>query len=170
MLQCIMLKFLHKKGMIAELPPWYTSICIKPWYGNDEVEVYWDIPEYSGYDEEGENEPLRPDGKIINKVSKSILVLEMSVPWITNRKSKLEEKENKYRNIIQGLKVDNPGFTVKQVTFIIDCLGGYSADLRSNLALLELTKGEIDSILPRIQRIVVTEANSVINNFKVATL
>ena len=94
----------------------------------------------------------------------------MSIPWITNRKSKLDEKENKYSNIIQSLKVENPGYLVKQVTFIIDCMGGYSKDLFDNLKLLDLTRAEVDSIIPGIQRIVVTEANSIINHFKVATL
>ena len=94
----------------------------------------------------------------------------MSIPWINNRKSKLEEKEKKYSNIVQGLKVDNPGYHVKQVTFITDCLGGYSADLIDNLKLLNLTRSDIDSILPGIQRIVVTEANALINSFKVTTL
>ena len=80
------------------------------------------------------------------------------------------EKENKYANIIQSLKVDNPGYHVQQVTFIIDCLGGYSTDLLNNLKLLNFTRSDIDSMLHKIQRIVLTEANSVINNFKVATM
>ena len=54
--------------------------------------------------------------------------------------------------------------------FITDCLGGYSADLIDNLKLLNLTRSDIDSILPGIQRIVVTEANALINSFKVTTL
>ncbi len=169
-LQFIVFKFLNKNGLIAELPPWYTKICIKPCYENNELQLYWDIPEYSGYDTELENGPLRPDGKIINIKKKSILVLEMSVPWIENRKSKLEEKESKYVNIIQGLKVDNPGFEVQQLTFIVDCLGGFSKDLPENLALLDFTKKDIDSILPGIQKIVITEANAVINNFKISTM
>ena len=169
-LQYIVFKFLHKNLMITDLPPWYTKICIKPRYEKDDIEVLWDIPEYSGYDQDLDNGPLRPDGKIINKTSKSILVLEMSIPWITNRSSKLLEKEGKYADILQSLKVDNPGYHVKQATFIIDCLGGYSMDLVDNLKLLNLTRSEIDSILPGIQRIVVTEANSVINHFKVATM
>ena len=80
-----------------------------------------------------------------NKASKSTLLLEISVPWITNRRSKSEEKEKKHSNVSLGLKVDNPGFTLKQVTFMIDCLGGYSADLRNNPASLGLTKGETET-------------------------
>ena len=169
-LQYIIMIFLHKNSLITEIPPWFTKMCIKPRYENDDIEVLWDIPEYSGYDNELENGPLRPDGKITNKLRKTILVLEMSIPWTSNRESKLVEKENKYANIIQSLKVDNPGYHVKQVTFIIDCLGGYSTDLLNNLKLLNFTRSDIDSMLHKIQRIVLTEANSVINNFKVATM
>ena len=93
----------------------------------------------------------------------------MSVPWIENRKSKLEEKVVKYVDMIQNLKVDNPGYLVKQLTFIIDCMGGYSKDFIDNLKLLGLTSSEIDSIIPGIQKILITEANSVINRFKILT-
>ena len=68
----------------------------------------------------------------------------MSVPWIENRNTKLEEKESKYTNIVQNLKVDNPGYNVKQLTFIVDCLGGYSKDLRCNLEALGLSKQEVN--------------------------
>ena len=80
------------------------------------------------------------------------------------------EKEEKYRNIVQGLKVDNPGYNVKQLTFIVDCLGGYSKELINSMKELEFTKHEIDSIIPGIQKILVTEANSVINRFKILTM
>lgn len=169
-LQYIMFKFLHKNNMINELPAWYTKIVIKPAYKNDEIEVYWDIPEYSGYDDDLEHGPLRPDGKVINKTTKNIFVLEMSIPWIENRISKSQEKDEKYVNIVQNLKVENPGYVVQQLTFIVDCLGGYSKDLRDKLRLLGLTTTEIDSILPGIQKILVIEANSVINHFKILTV
>ena len=71
---------------------------------------------------------------------------------------------------MQNLKVDNPGYLVQQLTFIIDCLGGYSKDFIENLQLLNLTRKEVDSILPGIQRIVITEANAVINHFKILTM
>ena len=94
----------------------------------------------------------------------------MSVPWIENRTTKLNEKVEKYKNIVQSMKIDNPGFLVNQATFIVDCLGGYSDDLISNLTSVGLTRKEIDDILPGIQKIVVTEANSTINRFKVLTM
>ena len=101
--------------MINKVPAWYTKICIEPMYQSEDLKVYWDIPEYSGMEDESVGEPLRPDGKIVDKKEKKILVLEMSVPWIENRKSKLEEKNAKYTDIVQYLKVDNPGYTVKHL-------------------------------------------------------
>ena len=167
--QLIMFKYLHKTNMISTVPAWYTKICIKPMYEREDIEVYWDIPEYSGMEDESVGEPLRPDGKIVDKKEKIILVLEMSVPWIENRKSKLEEKNAKYTDIVQNLKVDNPGYTVKQLTFIVDCMGGYSKDFIDNLKLLGFTRNDIQSIVPGIQKILITEANSVVSRFKILT-
>ena len=139
-------------------------------YSNSNVEIYWDIPEYSGDEEELPHGPLRPDGKIVNITAKAILVLEMSIPWIENRLSKLLEKERKYETIVNNLRIENPGYNVKQLTFIMDCMGGYSQDLVDNLIQLDFTRKEVESLITGMQRIVVTEANSVINNFKMSVV
>ena len=141
---------------------------IKPSYSNNDITVYWDIPEYSGYNEEIDH-PLRPDGKIINTSDKTIFVLEMTVPWIENRDTKEDEKVEKYRQIIQSLKVDNHGFNVKQLTFVIDCLAGYSKTLPCSLGELGLSENECERVLLGIQKIIVTEAVSLMNHFKVQT-
>ena len=88
----------------------------------------------------------------------------MTIPWIKNRESKLKEKQDKYVNIIQSTKV------VLQSTFIVDCLGGYSNDLVDNLTEIGFTRKEIDDILPGIQKIAVTEANALVNRFKVVVM
>ena len=137
-------------------------------YENDNITVFWDIPEYSGYVDEPE-QPLRPDGKIIVKNEKEIFVLEMTVPWIQNRGIKEGEKVEKYKRIVQSLKVDNPGYNVQQLTFVIDCLGGYSESLVCSLRMLKFTENECNSILLGIQKIIVTEAVSLINHFKILT-
>ena len=93
----------------------------------------------------------------------------MTVPWIDNRDSKEEEKIAKYQHIVQSLKTDNPGYEVKQLTFVIDCLGGYSKSLPSSIRSLKFSSREIDNILLGLQKIIVTEAVSLINRFKVLT-
>ena len=170
MLQYIIFNVLAKHNLLESCPTWYSKILIKPAYQNEDIEVYWDIPEYSGHEEEDERKTLRPDGKVILRRQKKIFVLEMSIPWIDNRQTKFEEKEEKYRNIIQTIKLDHPTYSVKQLTFIMDCLGGYSANLPKNLKVLGLTKLSIDKILFATQKIVVTEAARIINDFKVMTI
>ena len=55
---------------------------------NELVSLYWDIPEYYGNDNDDiENNLSRPDAKIYCKSEKKII--EMSVPWIENRESKI---------------------------------------------------------------------------------
>ncbi len=91
----------------------------------------------------------------------------MTVPWIENRTLKEEEKINKYQHIVQSLKIDNPGYDVKQLTFVMDCLGGYSKSLPSSLRSMKFSVREIDNIVLGMQKIIVTEAVSLINRFKV---
>ena len=145
-LQLILFKYLHKEGLISTCPAWYTKLCIKPKYENEGIVVFWDIPEYSGHND-NEARTLRPDGKIILKAEKVIFVLEMSVPWVENRDAKYVEKEDKYVDIVQNLKIDNPGFKVSQLTFIMDCLGGSSKSLTNSLKELKFTTYEIESLL-----------------------
>ena len=168
-LQYILFVFLKKYKVIDEIPPWFTKIMIKTKYENDEIILLWDVPEYEGREDEQDENLLRPDGKIVMKHEKKMYVLEQSVPWISNRESKEIEKVEKYRNIIRSLKLKHPGYEVDQLTFIIDCLGGYSNSLNENLRKLKFTKAEENIILNGIQKIVICEARSLINQFKIIT-
>ena len=93
----------------------------------------------------------------------------MTVPWITNRETKKVEKVEKYKRIVQSLKVDHLGYDVKQVTFVIDCLGGFSSSLPCALRMLKFNESECNSILLGMQKIILTEAVSLINHFKFYT-
>ena len=131
--------------------------------------MFWDIPEYTGHEEEDATHAMRPDGKIVLGKKKEIYVLEMSVPWLDNRNAKFDEKESKYVDIVQGLKVNHPGCKVKQLTFIMDSLGGYSKELVESLKCLDFKVKEIDVILYGMQKIVLTEAVNMIRQFKMRT-
>ena len=169
-LQYIIFNYLKKNKLIDSCPPWYSKVQIKPIYQNETKTVLWDIPEYNGGEEnEEDGNTLRPDAKIIDIDEKKIFVLEMSVPWIENRRSKLEEKVEKYVNIVQSLKITNPMYKVKQLTFIIDGLGGYSKDLSENLKELKFDKDEIRNIQGGMQKIVLSEASVIIDRFKMLT-
>ena len=168
-LQFILFNFLFKEKIIERCPPWYSNVEIKKRYQSNEIEVIWDIPEYTGEENEDENKLLRPDGKIILEKRNLIFVLEQSVPWIKNREEKILEKENKYKNIIRKIKIENPNYDVRQLTFIIDCLGGFSKSLIENLGELGFTSYEKETILIGLQKILLSEARMLINHFKIMT-
>ena len=83
----------------------------------------------------------------------------MSVPWIDNRATKFEEKEAKYHRVVQNLKIDNPGYKVNQLTFIMDCLGGHSQDLETNLKALKFDTREIENIVAGMQKVILSSSN-----------
>ena len=93
----------------------------------------------------------------------------MYVPWVENRGIKIIEKTEKYAHIIQSLKVDYPNYKVKQLTFIIDCLGGFSSSLKENLKQLGFDDIQCKNVMNGMQKIVLSEASSIMDRFKVLT-
>ena len=169
-LQYILFHVLVMYKLVEKCPPWFSKQIIKPRYENDEILLLWDIPEYTGFEDEDDDKLQRPDGKLILKEKKIVYVLEMSMPWITNRETKTDEKVVKYENVIRSLKLLYPGYHVEQLTFIIDCLGGYSKSLSVSLKKLDLTPNVCTGILLGLQKIAVHEARALVNQFKVLTL
>ena len=136
---------------------------------NESISLYWDIPEYLGYDDEDETKVLRPDGKLIIKQQSKMFLLEMSVPWIKNREIKFKEKEDKYRDLIASMKILHPDYEIEQITFIVDSLGGYSKSLVDALNTLGFDSNAVKRMLLSIQKIVLTESRYIINRFKQLT-
>ena len=98
-----------------------------------------------------------------------MFILEMSVPWISNRETKFEEKTNKYRDLIASLKILYPNYEIEQITFIVDSLGGYSKSLVDALRSLDFSSTDVEKMLLCIQKIVLTESRYIINRFKQLT-
>jgi hypothetical protein len=169
-LRYIYFNILVKYGIKSTCPSWYSSEKVKPLYENEKISLYWDIPEYLGYDDEDESKVLRPDGKLIIKQQNKMFVLEMSVPWISNREVKFGKKKKKYKDLIASMKILHPQYDIEQVTFIIDSLGGYSESLVHALKTLEFDSNEIKRMLLNIQKIVLTESRNIINRFKQLTV
>ena len=72
-MDCFLHHVLLKIGFITKLPPWFTSIKVKPYYNNQRATIWYDIPEYIDMAEEVEDERAkRPDGKILLKEEKKI--------------------------------------------------------------------------------------------------
>ena len=82
---------------------------------------------------------------IINHVSKRVITLEMSFPWVTNREKKKEEKTVKYGPLGWELKQKYQGYKVKQYNIIMDVLGGWCRDLEVKLKELVGSKSKLGS-------------------------
>ena len=67
----------------------------------------------------------RIDASIVEKEQKRVLAIDMSCPWLDNRKVKEMEKTQKYGPLMWELRERNPGYQVEQYNIIIDVLGGH---------------------------------------------
>ena len=156
-LKCFVWPMLKTFGLTNNIPCWYAYDKVKPFYEKENVRFWWDIPEYTGRDDESEHPP-RPDGKLMFEKDgiRKIFLIEMTVPWITNRKEKLEFKEMKYIRIQQNLKIENPGCTVDQITLVMDVFGGYGNDLKENIGKVISDKKIVESIVTNMQKSVIS--------------
>ena len=152
-----------------EVPPWFSSIAIKPEYENDEYLVHWDVPEYSGKDGESIRDAARPDGKLIMKKEKKVILIEQTVPWISNRDVKYEYKKNKDLEVQSFLRLEYPGYDVDQVTLVMDVFGGYSKNLRENIEKV-LGKGDVERVITNMQKSVISSDAHLCRVFKVRTM
>ena len=123
-------ELLKDHGLVETVPPWYSPTQPKPIYEGNRVTAYWDVPVFADQMEVRAN---RIDGRIVNKVRKTVTLLEMSCPWVDNRDHKDEEKTMKYAPLRLELKRQYPGFNIVQYNIIIDVLGGYSKDLKKSV-------------------------------------
>ena len=160
---------LKKYELIESVPPWYTDRKVKPFYENDQAVVNWDIPEFTGANEEIEEDRVfRPDGKITIKNEKKIFLIEMTCPWVNVRNEKFELKKQKYNNILSNIRREETRYTVDQITLVIDSLGGYSANLAENISKIFKDKRKSKSIILRMQKTVLSESVYIARRFKLA--
>ena len=167
-LKCFFYPMLKQCGFMDEVPPWFSSIDIKPEYESDEYLVHWDVPEYSGKDGESTRDAARPDGKLIMKKEKKVILIEQTIPWISNRDVKYEYKKNKYLEVQSFLRLEYPGYEVDQVTLVMDVFGGYSQNLRENIEKV-LGKGSAERVIMNMQKSVISSEAHLCRVFKVRT-
>ena len=79
---------------------------MRPYYENEIAEFWWGTPEYQGNEEEDDTKLFRPDAKLRLKQERQVFILEMAVPLINNREVKYLGKTDKYRNVLNKLKLD----------------------------------------------------------------
>ncbi|XP_068691171.1 receptor-type tyrosine-protein phosphatase kappa-like [Montipora foliosa] len=145
-------KLLDDLDLIEGVPPWYSPTTPKAEYHNTKARAFWDVPVFAGSTEVRAN---RIDVRIVEKETETVKIIEMSCPWIENRKQKSQEKTTKYAPLRWELKQQHRGYTIKQYNIIIDVLGGYSSETRENVILL-LVKTKTDKTLLNMQKAVIS--------------
>ena len=167
-LACFVWPLLKLLKLVEKCPVWYSNDKVAVYYKNEQAELWWDVPEYTGRDAEAAHPP-RPDGKVKLEQSKEIYLLEMTVPWMENREEKLGHKQNKYNNILANLRFENPGYKVDQITLVMDCFGGYGKDLSENISKVIPSKKDVEMIITNMQKTIVSSCANLSRTFKIRT-
>ena len=106
------------------------------------------------------------DARIVDKERQTVTLLEMSCPWIENRKQKDEEKTRKYAPLRWEIKKQYSGYKITQINIIMDVLGGFSKGLSSSVGEILGAKRNRD-VLGRMQKSVVSSSLNITRTFKV---
>ena len=167
-LKCFVWPLLYKLKLTDKCPGWYANDKILPYYENEVAKFWWDVPEYTGRDEESDH-PQRPDAKLIvnNDEDKRIYIIEMTVPWTSNRDEKYAFKIEKYENIIRALKLQHPNYNVDQITIVMDVFGGYSMNLIENIKKVISDEADIRSVIKNMRRSIISSAVNLSRTFKI---
>ena len=88
-LKVLFYEILRDQDILQEVPPWYSPVVLKPVFKSEQVEAWWDVPACADHQEVQAN---RVDARFVNHVSKKVMTIEMSCPWISNREKKSKEK------------------------------------------------------------------------------
>ena len=121
-------------------------------YESNNAQAFWDVPLFTEHQEVRAD---RVDACITNHVSKRVITLEMSCPWVTNREKKKEEKTTKYRPLRLELKHNHQGYNVKQCDIIMNVLRGWSLHLEDELN--DLVGSKSKEVLHYMQKAVSSE-------------
>jgi len=111
-------------GLIESAPSWCSPETPKAAYKNDRASAFWDVPVYA---EKTEVRAIRIDSRVVDRQKKRVLLLEMSCPWMANRKQK-EEKTSKYAPLRWEMRQQYPHYKIARHNIIIDVLGGVSVE------------------------------------------
>ncbi|XP_068692476.1 uncharacterized protein [Montipora foliosa] len=121
----------------------------KPVYQNDRAQAFWDVAVYADHVTVRAN---RIDVRIVDSTAKSVILLEMSCPWMNNREINSCEKTETYAPLRLELKRQFPGYQVKQFNIVMDVLGGYGEELESTIRSLVGVK-KAKEVLLKMQRV-----------------
>ena len=166
-LKCLYFTRLKTYGLINRIPPWHSAIVPKPEVKNDQVRILWDVPTHTAECriQTTSQQGNRPDVTVFDKRAQEILVVKFSCPWVTNRVKRQKEKTEKRAQVREELKARHPGYTVKQITVIVDVLRGESKTLGKQLAAL-IGAREIKRTIKAMQKTILDHSVLLKNFFK----
>ena len=118
------------------------------------------------YAEKTEVRANRIDARVVDK-QKKVILLEMSCPWMANRKQKEEEKTLKYAPFRWETRQQYPHYKIAQYNIIIDVLGGISRKTLDSIG--ELVGVRADKILLNMQKVVISSTLNIAWSFIVLT-
>ena len=94
-------------NLVESVPPWYSPVTPKPIYEPDDAEPFWNVPVYG---EHAYVKANRVNERFMDHQTKQVCAIEMSFPWIDNRKTKDDDKKaTKYSALLLELKQQQPG-------------------------------------------------------------
>ena len=85
------------------------------------AQVFWDVPLFAEHQEVRDN---KVDPRIIHHLSKRVITLEISCPWVKNQEKKKEEIQTGMKvpntEVLQRRTNNNQGYKVKHYNNITD--------------------------------------------------
>ena len=148
-------------NLVESVPPWYSPVTPKPIYESDDAEAFWDVPVYA---EHAYVKANRVDARFVDHKTKQVWAIEMSCPWIDNRKKKVEEKTTKYGPLLLELKQQYPSYKVQQCNIIIDAMGGWSKELEQTMK--KLLGARSKGVLKKMQKATISYSLHIARTFK----
>ena len=120
-LKILFFEMLKGYQLADAIPSWYLPVQPKPVYQGDEVTAYWGVPVFAEY---LQVRAKRVDARFVDRENKEVMLIEMSCPWMDNRKQKEEEKTLNYARLRLELNRQHPGYKIRQFNIVIDALVG----------------------------------------------
>ena len=159
-LKILFFEMLMGYQLVDAISPWYSSVQPKPLYQDDKATAYWDVPVFAEHLQVRGN---RVDARFVDSenVNKEVMLIEMSCPWMDNRKQKEEEKALKYAPLRLELKRQHPRFKIRQSSIAID-----PRNLMVEVKML-VGSDRCRQVLRRIQKAVLSHTFHIAKTFKV---
>ena len=105
----------------------------KPMCETPAAQAHRDVPVYADHTCVKAN---RVDARFVNHKRKKVWAVEMSCPWVENRRKKDMEKTAKDGPLRWELRNQYPGYNIEQCNIVIDVLGGWSKELELTIKKL----------------------------------